>query len=87
MTTIGPATLDADRAAPPLDEVHTARYETIADPPFDAGAANESVACRAPTPDTTTPVGALGGPTTLMARDGADGMLVPAGFDDVTTHE
>jgi hypothetical protein len=58
-------------------------YETIAEPPFDAGVANETLACMLPAVAVTL-AGASGTVIGVTLFDAADGALVPAAFVAVT---
>jgi hypothetical protein len=63
-------------------------YDTTAEPPFDAGSLNDTVACPSPAVATT----ALGAPGTVGGRDGvtafdaADAGPVPTAFRAVTVN-
>ena len=67
---------------PPGDEV--AVYEVIAEPPFEAGALNLTVAERLLVVVATSEVGAPGAPTVVIELEALEAEPVPAELDAVT---
>jgi len=83
-TTMGEPAPDADPAAPPFDDTHTAPKLVIALPP-SAGATNDTETCAFPNP-TVGCAGADGTVLGITGADAGDGALVPFAFVAVTVH-
>jgi hypothetical protein len=81
-----PATTRGGAAPEAVCVPQVAEYDVIAEPPFEAGGANDTLACALPAV-AITPLGAAGTVAGVIVFEAVDGALLPIAFVATTVHE